>query len=88
MIRWVPPPDGYMKINSDGAIKVGMGLATSGGAMEDIMSNWIWGYARNIGYCNVYDTELWGAFDGLDKASKDRCWSGYLELGNLAVDNQ
>ncbi|PPR89311.1 hypothetical protein GOBAR_AA31382 [Gossypium barbadense] len=48
-IRWVPPEDDWVKINSDGAVKGVEQRAFANGVILDKHGNWIKGYCRNIG---------------------------------------
>ncbi|KAH1066186.1 hypothetical protein J1N35_031173 [Gossypium stocksii] len=59
MISWSPPPLGWLKVNSHGALEVETAMATSGGAIRDYRGQWLVGFARNIGYATVTDAELW-----------------------------
>ncbi|KAK5831281.1 hypothetical protein GOBAR_AA20101 [Gossypium barbadense] len=59
MISWSPPPLGWLKVNSNGALEVETAMATSGGAIRDYRGQWLVGFARNIGHATVTDAELW-----------------------------
>lgn len=64
MISWSPPPLGWLKVNSYGALEleVETAMATSGGAIRDYRGQWLVGFERNIGHATVTvtDAELWG----------------------------
>ncbi|GAU38338.1 hypothetical protein TSUD_61990 [Trifolium subterraneum] len=64
MIRWNPPSDLFVKLNTDGAYKenaiVGCGGVTRGNHGE-----WLGGFAKCVGICSVFVAESWGVFEGL-----------------------
>lgn len=65
LIGWVPPNEGWLKLNTDGASHGNPGLATAGGALRDVDGNWCGGFAVNIGLCSAPMAELWGVYYGL-----------------------
>nr|AIK35195.1 LINE-type retrotransposon LIb DNA [Ipomoea batatas] len=64
-IPWSPPQPGFVKMNSDGAMKANSGMASAGGLLRDHMGNWIVGFSTNIGHTNSFLAELWGFREGL-----------------------
>lgn len=64
-IRWVPPKDDWVKINSDGAVKGVEQRAFVGGVIRDRQGNWIKGHCRNIVICSALQSEIWAVYDGL-----------------------
>jgi ribonuclease HI len=64
MIGWVPPKDGFVKLNTDGASK-NMQQAGCGGIVRGSQGEWIRGYAKSVGMCNAFVAELWGVLEGL-----------------------
>ncbi|MBA0617039.1 hypothetical protein Golax_013576 [Gossypium laxum] len=46
-IKWLPPPQGWVKINTDGAVKMTNGYA--GAVVRDYHEDWLAGCSRNIG---------------------------------------
>ncbi|KAE8723185.1 hypothetical protein F3Y22_tig00012724pilonHSYRG00007 [Hibiscus syriacus] len=66
--KWKPPPNGWMKFNSDGARNPRDGYATCGGIIRNNIGEWILGYARAVGICSVVEAEIWGVFEGLTHA--------------------
>lgn len=63
--RWEKPPEGWMKLNSDGCAAGSPGLAGCGGVVRDSHGNWVTGFSRHIGITNSFVAELWGLRDGL-----------------------
>ncbi|WCJ36333.1 Polynucleotidyl transferase ribonuclease H-like superfamily protein [Euphorbia peplus] len=76
MVKWIPPDDGWIKINTDGASKGNPGLASAGGVLRGASGAWFGGFAVNLGICTAFLAELWGLFFGLKLA-----WSkGYVKV--------
>ncbi|XP_013607689.1 PREDICTED: uncharacterized protein LOC106314355 [Brassica oleracea var. oleracea] len=64
-ISWNRPTNGWFKLNTDGASRGNLGLATAGGAIRDEYGEWNGGFAINIGICSAPLAELWGVYYGL-----------------------
>jgi ribonuclease HI len=64
MIKWVPPKDNFIKINTDGAYKDNS-IAGCGGVIRGSEGEWIGGFAKCVGMCNAFVAELWGVLEGL-----------------------
>lgn len=79
--RWIPPPSGWAKINSDGAVSQITNKAAAGGVIRDSNSNWISGFTSSLGQCSPLEAELWGVFHGLQLA-----WSLGLRQIIMEVD--
>ncbi|KAF7804601.1 putative ribonuclease H protein At1g65750 family [Senna tora] len=68
-IAWVPPPDGWIKVNVDGSVDPGsFGSSACGGVLRDRDGNFLCGFSRNVGSCSITFTELWGVLSGLQVA--------------------
>lgn len=63
-IKWIPPPAGWIKLNSDGSVDA-RDRAGAGGLLRGEDGNWILGYGRNLGKANSLVAGLWGLRDGL-----------------------
>ncbi|GLT32301.1 hypothetical protein SLA2020_069770 [Shorea laevis] len=63
-----PPPEGYIKLNTDGSALSNPGQTGAGGVFRDHMGNWLLGFMRNVGYSTVLTAELWAIRDGLKLA--------------------
>ena len=63
--HWEKPPEGWIKLNTDGCAAGSMGLAGCGGVVRDSHGEWISGFSRHIGITNSFVAELWGLRDGL-----------------------
>ncbi|KAE8683300.1 hypothetical protein F3Y22_tig00111210pilonHSYRG00023 [Hibiscus syriacus] len=72
LTRWLPPPVGWMKVNTDGACHTEDGLAACGGVIRNDIGAWQVGFSRFLGICSVFEgicsvfeSELWGMYMGL-----------------------
>ncbi|KAG7534372.1 Endonuclease/exonuclease/phosphatase superfamily [Arabidopsis thaliana x Arabidopsis arenosa] len=83
MVSWLPPSDGWVKLNTDGASHGNPGLATAGGVLRDGDGRWIQGFAFNIGFCSATLAELWGVYYGLYLA-----WERRIPRLQLEVDSE
>lgn len=63
-VRWISPPSGWYKLNTDGAAKGDLGPSGCGGILLNDQGGWIAGFGRNIGTCTTYEAELWGVLCG------------------------
>jgi ribonuclease HI len=70
-IGWRRPPEGWIKLNSDGACKGNNGISGCGGLFRNSDGRWIKGYAKKIGSCDAFHAEMWGLYLGLDMAWRD-----------------
>ncbi|KAK8491672.1 hypothetical protein V6N11_050107 [Hibiscus sabdariffa] len=61
--HWTKPPIGWIKANSDGAVRTSDSWAAAGGVIRDAYGCWIYGCTRSIGCCSVLMSELWAAHD-------------------------
>ena len=63
LIKWIPPGEGWTKLNTDGASHGNLGLATAGEVLRNGDGNWCGDLTLNIGICSASLMELWeGAF--------------------------
>ncbi|XVF39991.1 hypothetical protein PTKIN_Ptkin01aG0077600 [Pterospermum kingtungense] len=68
LVGWLPPPNGWITVNTDGCCKNNFSVAGCGGVLWDSNGEWIQGFSHNIGGCNVLAAKLWGAIIGLEVA--------------------
>lgn len=61
----VPPEEGWLKLNVDGACDNSSNCITVGGLIRDHHGNWIKGFNQFMGLGNSLLSELWGALLGL-----------------------
>jgi hypothetical protein len=65
------PPEGWIKLNSDGACKENNDILGCGGLFRNSDGRWIKGYAKKIGPCDAFHAEMWGLYLSLDMAWRD-----------------
>jgi ribonuclease HI len=70
-IRWLRPQQGYLCLNTDGAVKASSYRAGCGGVIRNSSGGWVCGYAAALGPCSAFVAELWGIFEGM-KLAKSR----------------
>lgn len=83
LIGWSPPSEGWVKLNTDGAVRGDHGMATAGGVLRGGDGCWGGGFAVNIGICSVPLAELWGVYYGLYIA-----WDRRITHLELEVDSE
>lgn len=64
-VRWQPPSQGEVALNSDGSVVNAGSNAACGGVLRDETGNFIFGFAVNSGACSIIATKLWGIYHGL-----------------------
>ncbi|KAF7843890.1 putative ribonuclease H protein [Senna tora] len=66
VVRWIPPDEGLVKVNVDGAVsRVGEQSAACGGIICDDSGCYIVGFTRRLGSCSSNQAELWSVYMGL-----------------------
>ncbi|MCI08269.1 putative non-LTR retroelement reverse transcriptase [Trifolium medium] len=86
LIGWKPPPNGWVKLNSDGSCKDN-GIAGCGGIIRGSDGEWLGGFAKCIGRCNAYLAELWGVFEGLKYVKRLGFRAVEVNVDSLMVAN-
>ena len=76
-IKWVSPPLGWFKLNTDGSSLGNPGLAGGGGIIRNHVGDWVGGFSRAIGVITSIQAELRALKDGLKLA---------IDLGILNVE--
>lgn len=84
-ICWERPPEGWEKLNTDGALITLSGLAGCGGVVRDARGEWIAGFSRRISATNSFMAKLWGLRDGLILCCYLHLSSLIVELGAKAI---
>ncbi|CAI9098889.1 OLC1v1035618C1 [Oldenlandia corymbosa var. corymbosa] len=70
LVSWIPPQNGWTRLNIDGAVDQAQRRAATGGVLRDHHGNWLAGFAANIAYCTPVEAELQSAYHGLLLARK------------------
>jgi ribonuclease HI len=68
-IGWQPPKEGFIKLNTDGAVGSTQ-VAGCGGVIRGSEGEWIRGFAKSVGRCNAFVAELCGVYEGLKCARR------------------
>jgi len=71
-IGWEPPDEGWMVLNTDGAVKKQSDCAGAGGVIRDRQGDWVVGFSEFLGYCSPIKAELRGILRGLTIAKERR----------------
>ncbi|OMO81305.1 reverse transcriptase [Corchorus capsularis] len=64
-VRWVPPEDAVVKLNTDGAAKGNPGVAGAGGVIRSAVGSWLMGFKLHLGVCSNVEAELQAIRQGL-----------------------
>ena len=64
-VKWLLPPLGWAKLNTDGASSGNPGPAGGGGVIRDCRGDWVKGFSRSIGLASSVQAELRALLDGL-----------------------
>ncbi|GAU21491.1 hypothetical protein TSUD_242150 [Trifolium subterraneum] len=72
-VNWIPPPNLWIKCNSDGASKGCPGLSACGGIYRDCRGTYVGGFSCNLGISNYLFAELTAAIMTIEIAH-DRGW--------------
>lgn len=76
-VRWLPPPPGFFKLDTDGSHR--KGLVACGSLLRDELGRFVKGFYANLGASSSVHAELWGVTLGL-RLAKD------LKLSFLIVE--
>ncbi|KAF7805417.1 reverse transcriptase [Senna tora] len=91
-VKWVPPPDGWLKLNTDGSCLGNPGSMAAAGIIRDPNGNWVSGFSKQLGFGNSLKVELWAIALGIKLAKDLACErlvveSDSLYAVNLITDN-
>lgn len=77
-VCWLPPAEGWIKCNVDGACRDDGIAAGCGGVFRDSLGRWISGFSMNLRVMDALSSEVWGILTGLKIAweKEFRCVSG------------
>lgn len=84
-VKWSKPPEGWFKLNSDGASYRNPGKAGGGGLIRDCCGKWLKGYVRSIGFATNVSIEFWALRDGLKLALSEGMQNLIVELDARVV---
>ncbi|KAL4361719.1 hypothetical protein GQ457_04G001290 [Hibiscus cannabinus] len=72
-VKWSPPPNGWIYLNSDASLSHSSGVASIGGVVRDHSRVLLFSYSKSIGTTTVLQAELWGILEGLRIARDKGC---------------
>lgn len=84
-VNWEKPPDGWLKINVDGAWNSTSGAIEAGGIIRDHNGKWQFRFVNNIGIGNSLIAEAWAALVGVQLAWNKRHTKVILESDSLEI---
>nr|GME09469.1 flap endonuclease 1 isoform X1 [Ipomoea batatas]GME19546.1 flap endonuclease 1 isoform X1 [Ipomoea batatas] len=76
---------GWVKLNTDGAMKASTGLASVEGLIRDDCGRWLKGFATKIGLTDSFSVELWGLREGLQLCLREDFDNVWVEMDLVAV---
>ena len=65
LVKWLKPPDGWWKLNTDGSFLGASGSAGGGGLIRDSRGQCIGGFVKNFAASSSLAAELWALREGL-----------------------
>ncbi|XVF22870.1 hypothetical protein REPUB_Repub12eG0208500 [Reevesia pubescens] len=87
-IAWQPPPEGFVKLNVDGAAASCPGEITAGGICRDSLGHWLFGFISQLGYGCILQAELYAIFSGLNLAWQRGYKKVILESDSMLAVNK
>ena len=84
-IKWVVPPLGWFKLNTDGSSLGNPGLAGGGGVIRNHVGDWMGGFSQAIGITTSVQAELRALKDGLNLAIDLGILNLEIEMDSLVV---
>ncbi|KHN42473.1 Putative ribonuclease H protein [Glycine soja] len=69
VVTWLPPSQGWTKLNTDGSVQ-GPQNVTLVGIIRDEKGCWISGFSKKVGIAFSFAVDLWGVYEGLCLARK------------------
>ncbi|OMO72395.1 hypothetical protein COLO4_27635 [Corchorus olitorius] len=67
-LSWDKPPEGWVKLNTDGSWNQASNEAAFGGVIRGQCGEWLLGFSQAIGKCSIDMAELWGIHQGISLA--------------------
>nr|POE96986.1 putative ribonuclease h protein [Quercus suber] len=84
-VSWSKPPEGWFKLNTDGASGGNPSKAGAGGLIRDSSGHWVKGFVRSIGFATSVTAEFWALRDGLKLALSEGIQNLIVELDARVV---
>jgi len=86
-IRWDPPAEGWLVLNTDGVVKSNPGSAGAGGVIRGAQGEWIVGFSEYLGNCSAVKAELRGILRGLRVAKEQGIPKLWIQTDSQTVVN-
>ncbi|CAN1762528.1 Putative ribonuclease H protein At1g65750 [Linum perenne] len=87
LISWIPSPDDWISVNTDGSVIQPAGKAAAGGVLRNSQGSFIGAFSVNLGSCSIMRAELRAAEIGLGYAWSLGARKVILQLDSLAAVN-
>ncbi|CAN1174693.1 Putative ribonuclease H protein At1g65750, partial [Linum perenne] len=87
LISWIPAPDDWVTVNTDGSVLQPQSLAAGGGIVRDSHGNKIAAFSANFGRCSIMRAELRAAALGLEVAWNSGCRKVNIQVDSTAAIN-
>ncbi|CAN1157548.1 Putative ribonuclease H protein At1g65750 [Linum perenne] len=84
---WIPAPDDWVTVNTDGSVLQPQSLAAGGGLVRDSHGNKIAAFSANFGRCSIMRAELRAAALGLEVAWNSGCRKVNIQVDSTAAIN-
>ncbi|CAN1263248.1 Putative ribonuclease H protein At1g65750 [Linum perenne] len=85
LIRWIPAPDEWITVNTDGSVIQPQNLAAGGGIIRDSEGRKLTAFAANFGRCTIMRAELRAALLGMEYAWEMGARKVNIQLDSLAA---
>ena len=85
LVSYIDPPEGWVLLNSDGAMKENLGPTGGGGVFRGHRRKWFGGYVEGMGYCSSIEAKLKAVLRVLNFAKTLGFLKLRVELDSLVV---
>ncbi|EOX92929.1 Ribonuclease H protein [Theobroma cacao] len=85
LVGWQNPPQGWVAVNIDGALRRNTNMVAAGGVLRDYNGYWLGGFAVKLGKCSSHRAELWGVLHSLRIAKEKGFCRIWLHVDNKIV---
>lgn len=82
---WETPPNGWIKLNIDGASRGNPDTASRGGIFRNPEGMWMGGFTCGLGVCTAKEAEFWSFYHGLQVARSLNLTRIIVEHNSIAI---
>ncbi|KAF7832197.1 reverse transcriptase [Senna tora] len=86
-VKWVPPTEGWWKLNTDGSCLGNPGSMAAAGIIRDYNGNWVSGFSKHLGFGNSFKAEVWAIALGIKLAKDLQCGKLIVKSDSLTAIN-